>query len=73
MTATHHSQGIRVGTYAWRFSEACTYPVKDPLKFLAVAVIARWVEDRQKGVGEPEIGEEWAEMAEIPAQWLVLA
>ena len=66
MTMTHHSQGLREGTYAWRFSEASTYPVGDPLKFLAAAVIARWVEDRQKGVGEPEIGEEWATMAEVP-------
>jgi hypothetical protein len=69
---THHSRGVREGTYAWRFSEACTYPVKDPLRFLAAAVIARWVEDRHKGMSD-ELGEEWAEMAEVPWAWVAEA
>jgi hypothetical protein len=73
--STHHSTGVRErnGTnYAARFADACTYPVGDPLRFLAAAVIARWAEDRRKGNGDLEIGEEWAEMAEIPKVWLVV-
>jgi len=53
-----------------RMTDAFAYPVRDPLKLLAAAVLARWVEDRQRGREGGEIGDEWAEAAEVPLQWL---
>jgi hypothetical protein len=59
----------RAHSFAWLINEASYYPTKDPLKLLAAAVILRWLED---GAND-EIGEEWAEHAEVPPRWLVEA
>jgi 2-hydroxychromene-2-carboxylate isomerase len=63
----------RPDTFSRRVSQALEYRVESPLRFLATAVIARWAEDVRLGDPEVEIGTEWADLAEVPRQWLEVA
>ena len=42
---------------------------KEPLRLLACCVIALWLQDCRRAPAEP-IGEEWADLAGVPAAWL---
>ena len=55
-----------------RMSEALGYPCRDPVRLLALAVIARWKEDHERGMRD-DLGEEWAELAEVPSAWILEA
>jgi hypothetical protein len=52
------------------WQRALEFPVSDPVRLLATAVIVRWVLDARAGCGDPA-PEEWATLAEVPREWLV--
>lgn len=65
--------GVRTGTYCAQYNEALRLgKVADPCRLLAIGVILRWVEDVRLGKKRDlEIGQEWAELADVPEEWLV--
>ena len=60
-------------SYAWTLSEALAYPVRDPFRLLALAVLLRWQEDVREGTDDTPLGEEWLEVADVPDDWRVPA
>ena len=56
-------------SYSWRQSDAFEGEVTDPLRMLALAVVSRWVDDRNKNPSEPA-PHAWLEAAGIPEAWL---
>lgn len=52
-------------SYSWRMTDAMKADADSPARLLALAVIARWLDDRR---ADPEavLGEEWIEVAEVP-------
>ena len=57
-------------SYSWQISDALHFPVRDPFRFLALAVLLRWRQDVADGRKDTELGPEWAEAADIPEEWL---
>ena len=57
-------------SYANRMTDALKGHVANPQRLLALAVIARWVEDRRRDPAE-EIGDEWWDLADIPREWVM--
>ena len=64
-------KAVRSGTFAWQMHEALRYRVDDPCRLLALGVILRWAEDVRMHKGtDVELGREWAELADVPEEWL---
>lgn len=59
------SRGPRRPSFTTYMTDAASYPVGDPLRLLALAVIMRWQQD---GAAD-DIGTEWADAAELPDGW----
>ena len=57
-------------TYSWQISDALHFPVRDPVRFLALAVLLRWRQDVAEGRDDTELGPEWAEAADVPEDWI---
>ena len=57
-------------SYANRMTDALKGHVDSPSRLLALAVIARWAEDRRSGKTVDDIGDEWLEVADISREWL---
>ena len=56
-------------SYAWMVTDAFKADAFSPARLVALAVIARWMDDRRKNPAL-EIGEEWIELAGVPKGWL---
>jgi len=61
---SHHTK------FATIFTEALTYPVRDPLRLLALGVLLRWAQDVREGYADVELGQEWIDEAEVRAEWI---
>jgi hypothetical protein len=61
---SHHNK------YATIYTEALHYPVRDPLRLLALGVLLRWAQDVREGYADVELDEEWIDRAEVRAEWI---
>jgi len=63
---TSYARRVPGVTFTMAVTEAFKFPTRDPLRLLALVVILRWQYDG----AVDEIGEEWAEAAEVSPGWL---
>ena len=62
---SHHTK------YASVFTEALTFPVRDPLRLLALGVLLRWAQDVREGHADVELDEDWIDLAEVKTEWVL--
>jgi len=61
---------VATNTFLGVWQRAMEFPVADPVRLLATAVVVRWVIDARSGCSDPA-PEEWATLAEVPRSWLL--
>ena len=59
-----------ISSHAQRLTNAFASRVENPSRLLALGVISRWVADLGTREASP-IDDSWAELAEVPVDWLV--
>jgi hypothetical protein len=62
---SHHTK------YASIFTEAMAFPVRDPLRLIALGVLLRWAQDVREGYADVELDEAWISAAEVKTDWVL--
>ena len=56
--------------YASIFTEAMGYPIRDPLRMIALGVLLRWAQDVREGYADVELDDAWVSAAEVETEWV---